>query len=201
MCWNAEVSLKTWIFGFIVFIIGLLYGFPLNKLLFFLVFTSMQLLEYYKWTYLKDKKKNEFFSRIGHILIMIEPIFSFFLIQPIYKNIQFILLSLYLLFIGIYNYFNYHKLDFKTVIGKSGHLHWNYMDYDRDFFYKVWTLFFFSGIFLSGDIFIILISLFTFLYSYFSVSIGNEFDSFWCYIVNIAWIYVLLHIIYNQYIK
>ena len=49
MCWNADVSIKTWLFAITIFIIGFMYGFPLRKLIFILIFSNIQLIEYFLW--------------------------------------------------------------------------------------------------------------------------------------------------------
>ena len=57
MCWNAEVSLNTFIFGFISAIIVYLFGYiNIGLILIILSFTSIQLLEYFIWTYIDNEK-------------------------------------------------------------------------------------------------------------------------------------------------
>ena len=56
MCWNADVSIKTWYFALFGFIIGLIgKQIHISVLLFALLFSSIQLVEYYLWKNLNDK--------------------------------------------------------------------------------------------------------------------------------------------------
>ena len=57
MCWNVEVSLKAFVLGTIAAVIVLsLNVIQFNTVLLIYTITLMQLLEYFAWTYLNNKK-------------------------------------------------------------------------------------------------------------------------------------------------
>ena len=73
MCWNAEVSLNTFIFA----IIGMIIVVGLNKIsyttiLFALSISLMQLLEYYTWNNINDKDIIFKLSIIGFLIILFQ---------------------------------------------------------------------------------------------------------------------------------
>ena len=73
MCWNAEISLNTFIFGCISAIIVYLLGVVnINIIIILLSFTSMQLLEYFIWQNIDNIKINEILSKIGLFIIGIQ---------------------------------------------------------------------------------------------------------------------------------
>ncbi len=201
MCWNAEVSIQTYIFAIICLILGYSYGFPIRKLIFMLVFSNIQLIEYFLWKNINNKKNNEFYSKLGYLNITLEPIAACLLIDNLKLRYSSLILST-LLFI-IYTFIYYKKIDFSTSISKNGFLQWNSLKfYDHGFYYSIiWFLFFFGGIFLSKDIFIISISLLTFIYTLYNLSKHNGFASYWCSISNLLWLYVIGWIIYKNYKK
>ncbi len=203
MCWNAEVSIQTFLFATICCILGYNYGFPVKKLIFFMVFSSMQLIEYFLWKNLKDKKKNEFYSKLGFLVILLEPLSSLNLIENNYK-LRNLLMILYLLITIIFLYFNYHKIDFQTNIGKKGFLNWKWLNafnISSFIYFIIWNIFFFSGVILSKDILIIFFAIFTNVYSWYNYKVHDTFGTYWCSIVNVLWIYVIFWIIYKNYKK
>ena len=75
MCWNETVSLNTFIFS----LFGISFAYfnnVINSYLFvhLLSFNSMQLLEYFTWKHLNNKKINRLLSMLGLFLIFIQPI-------------------------------------------------------------------------------------------------------------------------------
>ena len=86
MCWNAEISLNTFLFGCmtILFIYytntytrykSLLFD-NLWYYIFLFVIISMQLLEYFIWKKIHNKSINQLLSKIGLFIIFLQPIFS-----------------------------------------------------------------------------------------------------------------------------
>ena len=58
MCWNAEVSLKTFLVGIIGIGVAAFLGMSLPIVLFCLTIVFMQLIEYVVWTYYDDETVN-----------------------------------------------------------------------------------------------------------------------------------------------
>ncbi len=203
MCWNADVSIKTYIFALIIFFLGLQYNFPLPKLIFFLVFSQMQLVEYFLWTNLNNKKNNEFYSKVGLFNICIQPIAALLMIDNFKLKIYSILIYLIFLIYFFYNYYN--TIDFHTKIGIKGSLHWVWLPTEYNMktaqFSFAWFFFFLLGVFLSKDLILITFVISTIIFSMYNSFLNYKFASYWCSISNLIWIYVLLYIVYQQYKK
>lgn len=205
MCWNAEVSLQTFTFTIICFIIAYIYNYPLNKLIFLMVFSSMQLVEYFLWKNIDNKKKNEFYSKIGLLVILLEPLAGINMIEntPLKINLSFF----YLWITFIYLLLNYKNINFSTTIGKKGFLKWNWLDVIypnqniiHSFYFILWTFFLFYSCYLTKDWIILVIGIFTYLYSWYNYTKYDAFGTYWCYIVNFIWICVIIQIIYKNFI-
>ncbi len=196
MCWNASVSLKTWYFALFGFIIGLIgKQLPFSILLFGLLFSSMQLIEYYLWTNLNHEDKNKFYSKIAYIVILLEPLFALFIAHS-YKlfsiDITKFLIVFYILYIAIFTKMNYHKLNFITHIGNNGHLDWGFSKNNGKLHYMIWFFIFFYGIVMSKNIVIIAVATFALLYSLYKSNYDNTFTSLWCNYSNILWVYIII---------
>ena len=136
MCWNAEISLNTFIFGCISAIIVYLLGyFKLKIILIILSFTSIQLLEYFIWKNMDDKKINEFLSKIGLLIIITQII-----LLCIFNKNYIIFLYFYLIFLTLFVIFELNKIKFETVIGENGHLRWKWLEFNI-----IWIVYTFLG--------------------------------------------------------
>ncbi len=198
MCWNHDVSIKTWYFALFGFIIGLIgKQLPLSVLFFALLFSSMQLVEYYLWNNINDEKKNRFYSIIGYIIILLEPLFALFMVThlPITK----FLITFYLLYIILFTYFKYKKINFITHIGNNGHLDWQFIKNFGNLHYIIWFSLFYFGIFMTKNIVYIIFAIFTLLYSLYKTNYDSTSNSLWCYYSNIIWIYIIIKNILGFY--
>ncbi len=196
MCWNASVSLKTWYFALFGFFIGLIGNqIHISVLLFALLFSSMQLIEYYLWKNLNDKDKNTFYSKIGYLVILLEPLFALFMVYslklyglPITK----FLIVFYIIYTLIYIKINYHKINFNTRIGNNGHLDWGFIRNNGLLHYIIWMFIFFYGVFMTKNIAIIAVATFGLLYSLYKANYGGTVNSLWCYYSNVLWVYIII---------
>ena len=190
MCWNASVSLKTFLFSTIPLVLCLYYGLiDLKMYLIYQTFFSMQLLEYFLWTFLKDKTWNHIFSILGFILIFLLSFFSIYASQSKYKNV---VLGLYILFV-IYVLYSI-PIRFHTSVASNKHLLWEWLDLPLPIVI-LWTLFFtYSSIvsIYSGDYKNWMIMLFTgfiYLFTFYSYYSSKTFGTMWCWIANANAIY------------
>jgi hypothetical protein len=190
MCWNSEVSLNTFIYAIISATILLL----LNNTRYLYIMTvlsisSMQLLEYFAWININDKKMMKILSIIGIIIIFIQIFLFTNLIQnKKYKNIM---LMLILLILIIYIILIFPQTTLDMIKAENGHLAWLWSDvnivfilicfifYLAPFFINKWYGFFMFG----------LISLIISMYFFYKY---KTFGSIWCYISNILWVVLLI---------
>ena len=134
MCWNADISLNTFLFsclalGFVYYTNTYtkyktpLFDNPLAYLA-FMSFVSMQLVEYFLWRNLKNREWNRAFSLIGQLLLYSQPILFISLttnetIKTYFWYVYAVYTSIYVL---IYSYFG---SIYPYTIVKNGHLAWN----------------------------------------------------------------------------
>jgi len=153
-----------------------------------LSFSSMQLLEFFIWTYINNRKINELLSKIGLFLIC----FQIFLLCLFSKNGY--LLYLFFLFILFFQLLEVNKINFKTDIGENGHLRWLWLDLPI-----IWIIIF-TSFYLTTNIqsikrfLFVLISVSISLYYYYRY---KTWGSMWCYFSNILWIFIIIIFIYK----
>jgi hypothetical protein len=199
MCWNAEISLNTFIFGFISSIIVYILGYIENGLIILLLsFTSIQLLEYFIWKYIDNKEINEILSKIGLFIIGIQ----IFLLCFFYKNkkIRKYLLYLYFIFVILFIIIELRNIEFRSIKGDNGHLRWLWLDFNI-----IWIIIFTSFYLITMfpyknnsniiKFLFVLITLIISLYYYYK---NKTWGSMWCYFSNILWIFLIIYSIFNH---
>ena len=133
MCWNAEVSLNTFIFS--IFVLSLVYynnNYTKYKIyhfdnqwmyIFLLLAFSMQLIEFFIWKNINNKYYNKIFTILAFILVFCQPIASLMLLKNhLLRNI--ILLPYLIIGIPYIIYIIYTK-KFRSIVSSSGNLIWN----------------------------------------------------------------------------
>ena len=188
MCWNASVSLQTFLFSTIPLVLCLYYGLiDIKDYFVFQTFISIQLLEYFLWTFLKDKTWNRIFSILGFILIFL---LAFFTIYSS-KKYNYQVLGLYILF---YVYILCTiPIRFHTSVAPNHHLNWEWNNVPL-YIVILWTLFLLYPcmytIYSGGriDNFTLFISA-IYLVSFYSYYSANTFGTMWCWIANASAIY------------
>lgn len=192
MCWNPKVSLNTFLFS----LFGVSFAYFNNtiglfELLYFLSFISMQLLEYFTWKYLNDKKMNTVLSQIGLSLIFIQiPLFilSYYAAGYKFKALLIIIYLIFALFCLLY-----FKIDYSMNKASNGHLAWNWLNFPTVVIF-IWLSFIF-GVFLYqkqyfqfGIYSLIVISIY---YTYYKT---NTWGSLWCWFANILSLKLILQV-------
>ena len=191
MCWSAEVSLHTFIFGVIsAIIVYALNVVSVYTIFIFLLFTSIQLLEYFTWTYIDNKKINEILSYIGAFLIIIQMVMVNYLLTN--KKESRILLIAYSIFLILFILIELKNIKFKMTRGENGHLVWHWMDIPLPWAIIGVITFYLIPIYLSKSYIGVCftgIIFFTSLYYYFK---AKTWGTMWCYFSNIAWIFFII---------
>jgi hypothetical protein len=191
MCWSAQVSLETFITSFIQLIFLYLLDYDIKSIAIVLSFIFIQLLEYYIWTYIKNKKISRFYSFLTFILIFSQPIIILYFTEYSYLIKYYIILQFLILIISIL-FFNL-KFNFVPTVSPSKHLVWNWTDNTIYFilFCTVYLLFFLGAIYLTKNYTMFLFSILTYLYSMYNYWNDGTLSSMWCWIANIG-IYFML---------
>ena len=198
MCWNATISLQTFLFSTIPLVLCLYYNLiDIKMYLIYQTFFSIQLIEYFLWTFLNNKNWNRIFSIFGFILIILLVFFSIYACQNKYSNyVQ----GLYLLFI-IY-IVSVIPIRFHTSIAPNKHLLWEWLKLPLPIII-IWTLFFmYSSVYsiYSGnykDIMIVLFTALIYLFTFYAYYSSNTFGTMWCWIANANAIYFYFLLLKN----
>lgn len=183
MCWNARVSLQTFLVGVFGISLGLYYGLSLPVAFFCLSISLMQLIEYFVWTYYDDKTVNYRASVAASALLWMQPIASILtLANPSLRNTM---LVVYGVLSGFGQYFEEQK-DYSMTRAPNGHLAWNWIQpspltYASLFVYMICL---FVPIFLNKNYELLGIALATLGFSIYSYWGENTWGSMWCWIVN-----------------
>lgn len=184
MCWNATVSIQSFIIGSIAIILGVLYGsVDIVSAIFYGSIVFMQLIEYIIWTYGTNQTINYYASVSASLLLLIQPLALLYTIPQI--KIRNKLIALYIVIGAIYKYFIKHT-DYH-ISKSNGHLEWNWLRLNKITFIGlcIYFIFLFLPIIITKNwtiLFVALLTLFTSLYYYHKY---NTWGSMWCWIVNI----------------
>jgi hypothetical protein len=182
MCWNSKVSLNTFLFS----LFGISFAYFNNVIdiyvyLFLLSFISMQLVEYFTWKNINNKKMNTFLSQIGLFLIFILiPLFIFS--RKITNKLKTILIGLYICF-SIFCILNF-KIDFSMNKAINGHLAWNWLKFPF-IIMCIWLSFLFGLILYQGRYIEFIVYLLIFSTIYYTQYKYDTWGSLWCWIANI----------------
>jgi hypothetical protein len=76
MCWNAEVSIQSFVIGLLGIFLAAMTGTSAPTIFFYATIVFMQLVEYIVWTYGSDPDINFYASLGGAGLLMLQPIAS-----------------------------------------------------------------------------------------------------------------------------
>jgi len=213
MCWNEDISLNTFLFGCFALIFIYFtntytrYKTPLFDNPWIYVFSfliiSMQLLEYFIWRNLNNKKINRQLSRVGLGLIFSQILVSILLLQ-VYRSVALIVFF----FVGlcIYFYSRISPFDFRTTVS-NGHLSWKWIYLPG---MPVWVqkmtlvgclvFYFLPWILLPNPTKWILIPMaaFLFLVAYLMDKKDHTYGSLWCWFINVFFLLALIKILLVQ---
>jgi hypothetical protein len=195
MCWNANVSLNTFLFS----MFGISFAYfnsviGLFQFLYFVSFASMQLLEHFAWNHLNNPTIIHFLSRVGLFLIFIQ-IPLFILQSNLANKLKKILMGMYLLFSLFCGF--YFKIDFSMHKAQNGHLAWNWLNFPT-FIVAIWVSFLFfiylhQKQYVKFGLYLAIIS--SIYYTYYKT---NTWGSLWCWITNALALKLIFQTFYNQ---
>lgn len=213
MCWNADISLNTFIFG--CFALSFIYitntytkykthtfDNPLVYLFMFAVI-SMQLTEYFLWKNMKNKSLNQYYSKIAWLVVLSQPLILMLMIQGLGR---YVMIGIYILFGMIFPFLypNFGDSNFYTTVGKNGHLIWEWMSSKDPLKDKLVYLHIFCWLLYIVPLLLIrntLLTLFcigSLLLSIFFYYTQGTFGTMWCWSVNLFLLYFVVHILVIQ---
>lgn len=165
--------------------------------LFYIFFSSMQLVEYFLWKNVDNKKGNEFWSKVGFLLIALQPVVSLWAIED--KTKRNMGLGLYIL--GIVFLLTVVKplgaIDFSSHRAPNGHLAWNWIDFPKLALLLYVVFQFISLVFNKRYLrFGFQLALTTLIYLTYIQS--GTWGSMWCWISNGVGLYLLFKVFRNS---
>ena len=196
MCWNATVSLNTFLFSF--FAVNFAYFnniINIYECLFFYSFISMQLIEYFTWKHLHNKKINRLLSQLGMLLVFIQPLFFILIPNNVKFNIKASLITLYVIFLVFLGYLI--KYDYSMVKAPNGHLAWNWLNVPV-FYIFIWLTFLLVILLYAKKYILFAINLLIFLAIYYTYYKTNTWGSLWCWIANGLAVLLIIRTFYNS---
>lgn len=163
-----------------------------STILILLSFSSIQLLEYFTWTYYNNKKINKILSYIGLIIIITQIYLLNYYLPPV--NISRFILILLLILLILFIIIQLPKIKFAMTRGKNKHLIWHWLDLPI-----IWIIiglsFYIIPILFTRNLFIIIIYLLILAISLYFYWNYKTWGTIWCYFSNSLWVFVLIKLI------
>jgi len=199
MCWNASVSLNTYIFG--LFASSFAYYNGVIDLLGFIFYQSIlliQLIEYFIWS---KTFSNRLLSQIALFVIICQPMFNIIKIQNKPELIPYILAAYISIVAIVYTFIiPLNTVNFSSVPSKNGHLSWKWLDVN---IYLILTWHIFISIrWIIDEIYsyLIIVSILLII-SIILYRETNTWGSMWCWMCNILSFYLIFEVFYKDICK
>ena len=213
MCWNADISLNTFVFACLSMVFVYVAntftkykvpGVDAKLYLAMAIVASVQLVEFFLWKNIKNPARNEFFSKILASIIALQPLALVLMIpNPSFR--YFMLLALAactILFMALKK----DPIPFHVSVGKNGHLSWHWLNYKGPWLFLFVTFFYGVSLYAINHF---RLSLFIFMiyaismFNYFKYSKFETVGSMWCWSSNIFFLALILEILlikpYQEY--
>jgi hypothetical protein len=196
MCWNETVSLNTFLFS----LFGTTFAYFNNVIyiysyLYLISFISIQLLEYFAWKHLNNKKINRLLSQLGLFLIALQPILFILAIPNIENTVTTPVIALYILF--CFGCILYFPIDFSMTKASNGHLAWNWLNFPP-YIVLTWVIFIFILLLYAKSYFRFIFYTLLFIAIYYTYYKTNTWGSLWCWIANITTIYLIINVFFKS---
>ena len=199
MCWNANVSLNTYIFGlFACFFAYFNNKLGFTSLLFIQSWMSMQLIEYFIWS---KTYPNRLLSQIAWVFIFVQPIIGILSISNQVQNhliiksvsiVSYLFFFAYILFVKPWN-----QIDFTSVQSENGHLSWRWLKYS---FIQIFIWFMFLSIkFIVNQewiLYVLLCISAAVIYALYHKT--YTWGSLWCWLCNFGSLYIISTVFYDD---
>jgi len=206
MCWNATVSLNTFLFSASVVALAVYnsnftqYKIPEFSNVFFVLFLMsfvlMQLIEFFIWRNIDDPSKNHIFSVCATLLLISQPFFSLALVNSL--PLRHFLMIMYSIFAVPYAIHVASSNRIRSSVSQTGHLRWQFSDASpvpRIAVILVWFFFFLFSFVYEKRIGGLAFALITLLICFLNYRNDNTMWSMWCWIVNSVMIYYAFYLV------
>jgi hypothetical protein len=199
MCWNASVSLNTYIFGLFASLFSYYNGFGnILSVIFYQSFIIIQLIEYFIWT---KAFSNKLLSQIGLFVIICQPILNIIKIEQSPQVIPYILAAYIIFIVILYTFIvPLNTVNFSTVPSKNGHLSWKWLDLNIYIIF-IWYAFLSIRWIIDKMYFVLTIITALLIITLVLYKDTNTFGSMWCWTANIISLYLIFEVFYKDFCK
>jgi hypothetical protein len=199
MCWNASVSLNTYIFG--LFASSFAYYNGVIDLLGFILYQSIlliQLIEYFIWS---KTFSNRLLSQIALFVVICQPMFNIIKIENRPELIPYILVAYISIVAIVYTFIiPLNTVNFSSVPSKNGHLAWNWLDVNI-YLILIWYIFISVRWIIDGIYSYLIIVSLLLIISIVLYRETNTWGSMWCWVCNILSFYLIFEVFYKDFCK
>jgi hypothetical protein len=199
MCWNASVSLNTYIFG--LFASSFAYYNGVIDLLGFILYQSIlliQLIEYFIWS---KTFSNRLLSQIALFVIICQPMFNIIKIENRPELIPYILVAYISIVAIVYTFIiPLNTVNFSSVPSKNGHLAWNWLNVNI-YLILIWHIFISVRWIIDGIYSYLIIVSLLLIISIVLYRETNTWGSMWCWVCNILSFYLIFEVFYKDFCK
>lgn len=185
MCWNAEVSLQSFLIGITAIFFANQKGLSFSTTLFCLTIVFMQLIEYVVWTWYENPDVNFLASVSAASLLFLQPVASILTLPS--KHVltllqSYIGLSVLTLFLSSEPLYERYRM-FRA---QNGHLIWNWLQKDSQTALSlvIYFAFLLGPLLLQKQWELLALTLGTLGISLYSFYRDNTWGSMWCWMVN-----------------
>ena len=206
MCWNAEISLNTFVFSSFMLVLIIYnnsytqYKLPVvNHLwmyLFFVSFITMQLIEFFIWRNIQNPLYNNIFSICASLLLLIQPVVSLMTLHNNTIKNQMLIIYLFLAIpFAIYGYTTKHIY---SSVTKLGHLQWHFLRNDNfvdKLIFLVWLFFLLFSFMYNKDYLGFGFGFVLLLIIVYNFRKDGSIGSMWCWILNTIFIFYAAHLL------
>jgi hypothetical protein len=159
----------------------------------------MQLIEYFTWKHLHNKKINRLLSKLGLFLILIQPILFILIPNNVKFNIKATLITLYVIFLTYIIFYNKSSgnNDFSMTKAPNGHLAWNWLK-NAPYCNLIWLSFLLVILLYIKKYILFTLHLLIFLAIYYTYYKTNTWGSLWCWIANALSGFLIIRTFFNS---
>lgn len=157
----------------------------------------MQLIEFFLWRNLHNKKMNTFWYMMGQLLVAIQPIVSLMLLKN--EILKYVMIVIYT--IGVSSTFLISEKVFKTTTF-NGRLKWSWIPVSNVVFIA-WLFFLLFSFFVNQYYIALLIAFILLSITYYSNINNGTGGSLWCWSINLTMIvyaiYLLIYLPFKEH--
>jgi hypothetical protein len=191
MCWNASVSLNTFVFSVFALLFSYFNGeVKIIGVIFYLSFIIMQLIEYFVWS---KTFSNRLLSQIALLVIFFQPIFNILNIEEKPELIPYLLVAYIIFAIQYIIIIPLNTAEFSMVPSKNGHLSWKWLNFNL-LIILIWYMFL-SSRWIIDKMYITLIFITIVLIA--SIILYKDtktWGSMWCWVCNFTSLFLILSV-------